>query len=303
VRGVLTDPAYIIVCCGVAQGLGLVGRALVDDGAKRVAVENPSNIGTRGVLRANGLELVAVPVDELGVDVAALERTHADAVLVTPAHQYPTGVVLAPERRAAMLAWARCGRRWIIEDDYDAEFRYDRAPVSAVQGLAPDRVIYVSSVSKTLSPALRLGWIVAPPELSDPIRHGKDLADRGCPTLEACALADFLRRGEYDRHLRRARTAYRRRRDTLITALSRLDPQLTVLGAAAGLHLTLTLPPNQPERDLIERCARLDLAVGALEEQWLGLARWPGVLLGYAAVSEPSLTVAIQRFQKALQEH
>ena len=164
------------------------------------------------------------------------------AVLVTPAHQYPTGVVLAPERRAALLAWAADRDAFVLEDDYDAEYRYDRQPVGALQGLDPQRVAYMSSISKTVAPALRVGWLVAPPALAEAIEHEKLDDDRGTPVLTQLGLAVLLERGELDRHVRSSRLVYRRRRDALIAALERDLPELRPHGAAAGLHLLVDLP-------------------------------------------------------------
>jgi GntR family transcriptional regulator/MocR family aminotransferase len=280
VRGAIAPPERVIACAGVAQGMGLAAAALAASGVRRIAVEDPASPGTREVLAANGLKVEPVPVDRNGIDAAALSRSGAEAVLVTPAHQYPTGVVLSPQRRTALLAWDG----WILEDDYDAEFRYDRAPVSALQGLAPDRVIYVGSVSKTLSPALRLGWLVAPGGLVDDLRERKRLADLGCATLDGLALARLITTGGYDRHLRRARIAYRRRRDALAGAL---HPH-HIAGAAAGLHLTLVLP----DRDAEQRAAAGNVLVSTLSEHYLGEPTAAGLLLGYAALPEPALTAA-----------
>ena len=188
------------------------------------------------VARAAGLD-VGVPVGEHGIRVDALERTDADALVLTPSHQWPTGGVLSPERRAAVLRWADDRGALVVEDDYDAEYRYDRAPIGAMQGLAPDRVVYAGTASKTLAPGLRLGWLVLPPRLVGAFAEAKLLADRGSPVLDQLAFADFLDRGEFDRHLRRMRPLYRRRRDALLAALGERLPELEPAGIAAGLHL------------------------------------------------------------------
>jgi GntR family transcriptional regulator/MocR family aminotransferase len=180
---------------------------------------------------AAGLEVVGVPVGEDGIRVDSLERTDADAVILTPSHQWPTGAVLAPDARAAALRWAQRRGTLIVEDDYDAEYRYDRAPIGAMQGLAPDRVVYAGTASKTLAPGLRLGWLVVPADLVDDIAEAKLLADRGSPVLDQLAFADFLERGELDRHLRRMRPVYRRRRDMLIQALREHAPDLEPAGS------------------------------------------------------------------------
>ena len=193
-----------------------------------------------------------MPIDEDGIRVDALDGVDADAVVLTPSHQWPTGAVLSAERRAAVLRWAQRRNALVIEDDYDAEYRYDRAPIGAVQGLAPDRVLYAGTASKTLAPGLRLGWLVVPPHLLDAIATAKLLADRGSPVLDQLAFADFLSCGEFDRHVRRMRPVYRRRRDALLGALRSLAPDLEPAGIAAGLHLVAYLPDDLDERRVVE---------------------------------------------------
>ena len=184
--------------------------------------------------------------------VDGLERAGADAVVVTPAHQHPTGVVMTGERRAELLAWLRERQAVAIEDDYDAEYRYDRAAIGALQGLDPDRVVYTGSASKTLAPALRLGWLVAPRSLLGAVGHEKLLADRGTARIEQHAFADFLARGELDRHLRRMRNRYRGRRDAVVGALAEALPEAEIRGVAAGLHVTVQLPDGVDEGALRE---------------------------------------------------
>jgi len=289
VRGVLADPDDVVIVAGVAQGAGLVAAALSDRGAWRVAVEDPSSAGTREVIAAAGLEVVPVPVDGEGLVVDALAATDADAVLVTPAHQFPTGVVLSPGRRAALADWAARSGGTVIEDDYDAEFRFDRSPVAAVQGLAPEAVAYVGSVSKTLSPALRLGWLVPPRGLLDAVVERKRLADLGCPTLEGLAFARLLERGTYDRALRRARQAYRRRRDAVLDGLG---PAVPVSGAAAGLHLVLGLDADADEVAVAAAARAAGVDVATLAEHRLAAQEPRGLLLGFAALPEAALRFA-----------
>jgi GntR family transcriptional regulator / MocR family aminotransferase len=294
VRGVDADPTRIVVCGGVSEVLVVVARALVAQGARRIGVEDPSHAETRGLLAHHGLEPVPIPVDRDGLDVAALAAAAPDAVLVTPAHQFPTGAVLAPERRAALVAWARRTGALVIEDDYDAEYRYDRAPVGAVQGLAPDHVVHAHSVSKSLAPALRLGWAVLPARLAATVAEEKRRADLGAPVLEQLALAGFLARGELDRHLRHTRPAYRRRRDALLRAL----PGLRAQGAAAGLHV-LALLPGGDEDAVVRAAAALDLAVEPLGPHAI-VPHPPALVLGYARVPEPALAEAAARLRRAL---
>jgi GntR family transcriptional regulator/MocR family aminotransferase len=227
------------------QSLNLV-LATVD--ASPVAFEDPGP----GLPGGGG---VPVPVDGEGLDVQALRRTGARAVLVTPAHQWPTGVVLTGPRRRELIAWARDCDGVIVEDDYDAEFRYDRDPVGSLQGLAPDHVVSLGTVSKSLAPALRLGWIVVPPRLFEPLARAKWLADRGSPGIDQLALATLIESGRYDRHLRRVRSEYAARRETLVAALTRHAPHLAVTGLAAGFHAVLHLPPGTAEDGVISSAA------------------------------------------------
>ena len=225
VRGVVADPERVVITNGYTQGLGLVCRALATAGARRIALEDPSNPEDAMVAIRAGLDPVRVGVDAGGTRLDDVMRVDPDALVLTPAHQHPTGVVLAGERREALLAWLRRRNAVVIEDDYDAEFRYDRAAVGALQGLDPDRVAYAGSASKTLAPALRLGWLVVPPALLESVTQEKLLADRGTARIEQYAFADFLNRGELDRHLRRMRARYRRRRDALVEALAAALPE------------------------------------------------------------------------------
>jgi len=230
----------VLVCNGMAQGLSLVLQALRPD---VVACEDPGAVATaRAAASTVGATVVPVPVDDGGLDVAALAATRARAVMVTPAHQWPTGVVLAPERRQALVAWARDHDAMVLEDDYDAEFRYDREPVGTLQGLAPDRVVALGTVSKSLAPALRLGWAVLPLSLVDAVSAAKDAADRGTAALDQLALALLVESGRYDRHLRRVRSEYARRRTALVDSLGRHAPGVPVTGLAAGFHAVAHLP-------------------------------------------------------------
>src|SRR6266545_219616 len=215
-REALAEPEQIVVVQGTAQGICLLLHVLSARSASGVAVEDPSHTTQHERIRAFGFELVPRPVDHHGMVVAGLE---ADTVLVTPAHQFPTGSVLSGERRRELLAWSHAGGGLIVEDDYDAEFRYDREPVRALQGVAPEQVIQLGTVSKTLAPALRLGWLVAPPGLADDAARTKRLLDDFSPALDQLTLAELLTRGHYDRHVRRARAVYRARRDRLLAAL------------------------------------------------------------------------------------
>jgi GntR family transcriptional regulator/MocR family aminotransferase len=290
VRGTSARAENVVVCNGYAQGIALVVQVLARAGATRLAVEDPSaDDDAVPAARAAGLEVVGVPVDEHGIRPDALARTDADALVLTPSHQWPTGGVLAPDRRAAALRWAEDRGALIVEDDYDAEYRYDRAPIGAMQGLAPDRVIYAGTASKTLAPGLRLGWLIAPPQLVDPIAGAKALADRGSPVLDQLAFADFLHRGEFDRHLRRMRPLYRRRRDALLDALQEHLPELEPAGIAAGLHLVAYLPGDLDEADVERAAADRGLAVHRLAPYRLSGAGRPGLIFGYATLDEATI--------------
>jgi GntR family transcriptional regulator / MocR family aminotransferase len=287
-RGVVCDPELVVVTSGMAQGMALIARALVARGAVRIGVEDPSSAPGRDQLSTNGLEVLAVPVDEDGLQTDVVERLAPDAVFVAPAHQFPLGVVLAPERRAALIEWARRTGGLVLEDDYDAEYRYDRAPVGAVQGLAPELVAYAGSVSKTLAPGLRLGWMVAPERLAEAVIAAKASDDLGTPVVEQLALADFLDCGELDRHLRRTRGVYRARRDALVAALARHLPGSEPAGVAAGLHLVVHLPPQMDERAVLERARSRGVGLYGLSEHRVEPGP-PALLLGYGRITEPAI--------------
>jgi GntR family transcriptional regulator / MocR family aminotransferase len=301
VRGVVADPEHIVVTNGYTQGLGLVCHALAAAGAQRIALENPSNPEDTLVAAHAGLEPVPIGVDAAGTRVDELKRANADAVVLTPAHQHPTGVVLTGERRTAVLAWLRASNTIAIEDDYDAEYRYDRAAVGALQGLDPGRVIYAGSTSKTLAPALRLGWLVVPPSLLQAVSHEKLLADRGTARLEQHAFADFLARGELDRHLRRTRARYRNRRDAIIDALTHALPEAAVHGVAAGLHVTVQLPDGVDEQAIQEeaRHRRVELETMA-DYRPDTQGRPPVLLLGYAQMPESAIRAGVHELAKAI---
>ena len=292
VRGVVADPARIVVTCGYSQGLRIVCHALAGG---RIAVEDPSNPEQPAITARAGFEAVPVPVDDEGIRVDALPDVQA--VVVTPAHQHPTGVVLSPDRRTALLAWLREHDAIAIEDDYDAEYRYDRAAIGALQGLDPDRVVYAGSVSKTLAPALRLGWLVVPPALVNAVTHEKYLADMGSARIEQLALADFLARGELDRHLRRMRARYRHRRDVLVAALADALPEAEVVGIAAGLHVTVRLPYDEPAIRERARERRIDLRTLSDYRPHTGPAT---LMLSYAVMSEPAIRAGVHELAAAV---
>jgi GntR family transcriptional regulator / MocR family aminotransferase len=262
VRAVDAHADQVVVCGGFAQGLGIVLRTLARAGLTRVAFEDPGSVGTISAAAvAAGGDAVAVPVDELGIDVDALDVSGARVVVLTPAHQWPTGVVLAAERRHRLITWARERDAIVIEDDYDAEFRYDREPVGSLQGLAPDRVVALGTVSKSLAPALRLGWAVAPATIADEVAVAKRLADRGTPGLDQLALATLIESGRHDRHLRRMRTEYAARRSALVESLAAHAPDIRLTGLAAGFHAVAHLPDGADEQHIIGQARTRGVAI------------------------------------------
>jgi GntR family transcriptional regulator/MocR family aminotransferase len=299
-RGVIADPAQIVIVQGTAQSVDLLLRVLRARGASRVAVEDPSHTRQHERIQAMGLEVVPRPVDKHGMVVDGLE---ADAVLVTPAHQFPTGCVLSGERRRDLIAWARANRSLIIEDDYDSEFRYDREPVRALQGLAPDHVAQLGTVSKTLAPSLRLGWLVVPAHLVDEAERTKRLLDDYSPALDQLALAELLNRGDYDRHVRRARGVYRARRDRMLAALAKHLPELMVEGIAAGMHLVLRLPPGADDLAIAEDARRAGIRLPALSSFRIKPANSGGLVVGYGRLHESAVEPAIEALAKVVRPH
>ncbi|MEU0531363.1 PLP-dependent aminotransferase family protein [Amycolatopsis tolypomycina] len=288
-RGIRVDPGEIIVVAGVAQALTLVGEVLRQHGVLEVAVEDPGSLGARQHLHHCGLVTPPVPVDDDGLVVSSLA---APAVLLTPAHQFPTGVVLGGSRRRELLRWAAAGGI-VIEDDYDAEHRYDRAPVPAVRSMLPE-VCYTGSVSKLLAPALRVGWLLAPPRFFPDLVAAKRFADLGNPVLAQLVLARLMETGELERQLRVVRGRHRRRRDAMIRALASALPSAVVHGAAAGLHLTVTFEGEVD--DVAVAAAALAEGVKVQPLSWhRQLPGRPGLVLGYAArtVSEIEEGVAV----------
>jgi GntR family transcriptional regulator/MocR family aminotransferase len=264
VRGLRAGAEDILIVNGFAQGFALLARILPAHGIDAIAVEEPGSTGARDQLREWGMSTPPVAVDRDGLDVTELERSGASAVLVTPAHHYPIGVVLAPERRRRLLEWVRGSEgRFIIEDDYDAEYRYDSNPVGSLQPFDPERVITGSSISKTLAPGLRLGWLVLPTALIDAAVRLKAAFDLGTGVLGQAAFADLLRSGDFDRHLRHSRIRYRRRRQHLAERLADASPHLRVSGLDAGLSLCIyvDLPDDQAVADRLKsagvRCEAL----------------------------------------------
>jgi GntR family transcriptional regulator/MocR family aminotransferase len=299
----VADPEQMVICTGYAQGVTLLMGVLAARGAKRLALEDPSsNDDALPAARAAGLDVVGIPVDGDGIRVDALRDSGADAVILTPSHQWPTGSVLSARNRAAVIRWAAERGAVIVEDDYDAEYRYDRTPVGSVQGLAPDHVVYAGSASKTLAPGLRLGWFVLPAHLTEPMAAAKIAADRGSAALEQMALADFVTRGEFDRHLRRMRPVYRRRRDVLLAALARHLPRLEPDGVSAGLHLVTWLPPHLDEAAVVAAARRAGVGLDAVGPYRISNPGPGGLIFGYATVSERAIAEGVATLAQVISE-
>jgi GntR family transcriptional regulator / MocR family aminotransferase len=292
VRAAAAEPEDIVVCAGFAQGLGIVLHVLARRGVRRVAFEDPGygDGATMAAAERAGIEAVPVPVDDLGLDVAALDASGARAVVVTPAHQWPTGVVLAPERRRALADWACERNALVVEDDYDAEFRYDREPVGSVQGLAPGHVIGLGTVSKSLAPAVRLGWILCPPALTRAVAEEKRLADRGSPVLDQLALAALIESGRYGRHLRHMRPVYAARRAALVDALARHAPGVRLTGLDAGFHAVAHLAEGKDERHVVSEARKRSVGLyGMSTYRASGAAEPPRLVLGFGDLTENAI--------------
>jgi GntR family transcriptional regulator/MocR family aminotransferase len=299
-RGVYAQPHRVVICSGFYQGLMLVARALKARGVRAAAVESFGFDAYRDLLNDAGLRIPAIYVDDLGArttDLAGMRGV--GVVLLTPAHQYPTGVELSPGRRAAAIDWARATGGVILEDDYDGEFRYDRYPVGALQNLDPGRVVYFGSVSKSLAPGLRLAWIVVPEDLVPDVVAAKGPAD-GSSSLEQLTLAEFITSGSYDRHVRSMRQRYRRRRDQLVAALQQTAPHVRVTGIAAGLQAVIELP-RDTERAVVRAAASHGLAVSGMSDyryqptgtKWQ-LPQQDALVIGFAAPSDSAWAGALE---------
>lgn len=296
VRAATASADTVTITHRTSDGVARLARALAADGVRRVAVEDPGWPRLRAAIRAAGHEVVGVPVDEQGIRVDRLSDD-VGAVLLSPAHQFPVGVVLSPDRRARLLAWAERTDGLVIEDDYDAEFRYDRRPVSTLQGMAPDRVVLTGSVSKTLSPALGLGWLVAPARFNALLRA--EVAGVP-PVLDQLTFAELIESGGYDRHLRGARQRYRARRDALLEALAERLPRCEPSGAAAGLHLLLRLPEGVTGTEVVARARGGGLEVADLHRYRIEPAEDDTLVLGYANLPDTAVHAAVDVLARAV---
>ncbi|MGV0810322.1 PLP-dependent aminotransferase family protein [Mycolicibacterium boenickei] len=302
VRGVRTTPESIVICSGVRDGVDLMGRVL---GRRRpVAVEAHGLFVFRDALSALDIPTTPIGVDEHGAVISDLDRLDTPAVLLTPAHQSPFGMALHPARRTAVIDWAQRTGGYAMDDDYDGEFRYDRQPVGALQSLDPERVVYLGSASKSLAQVMRVGWMVLPEALIDPIIAAAGGAQYHVDALTALTLADFIRTGAYDRHVRRMRNRYRRRRDALVTALAGFD--LGIGGLSAGVNLLLTLPDGA-EPEVLHRAGEAGIALSGLS-----IMRHPqagpdipdpdGVIIGFGGPAEHAFSPAVDALCRVLAE-
>jgi GntR family transcriptional regulator / MocR family aminotransferase len=296
-RGIRVTPDEVIITAGVAQALALLARSLRETGLSEVAVEDPGSLGARQQLQSWGLATPPVAVDDHGLRVSELRASAAAAVMITPAHQFPMGVVLDGARRRDLRQWALDGGL-VIEDDYDAEHRYDRPPVPALRAVLPDRVCYAGSVSKLLAPALRVGWLLVPPALHESVVAAKRDIDLGNAVLPQLALAELMASGDLERHHRLLRKRHVRRRDAMIQAMRAYLPQARVHGAAAGLHLTLTFADpglgSGLASDADLAAAALDLGVKTQPLSWHRQRPGPqGLVLGYAASTPAQIDAGI----------
>jgi GntR family transcriptional regulator/MocR family aminotransferase len=299
VRGAAADPEQTMVCTGFAQALSLICRWLAARGVERVALEDPGWHPHRLIVEQAGLRVAPVPVDADGIRVDALDPD-ASAVVVTPAHQFPTGVVLSRERRAALIEWAEDGERLIVEDDFDAEYRYDGTGLGALQGLAPDRVAHIGSASKRLTPGMRLGWALLPSWLAWPLTQAKAVEDGGSEAIGQLALHDFLARGELDRHIRRMRLRYQRRREALLEALARRLPQARVREGAAGLYELVELPEGTDEAAVTAAAGERGVGLEGLSLHRFDPRGPPGLVLGFASLPEPAIEHGIRLLGEAM---
>lgn len=299
-RGVSAGADRLLVVNGFNHGLSLWARALHRRGHRHVAVEEPTLPLLRAVLRHAGFTPHPVPVDEEGLRLDALEEAPATAVVVAPAHQFPTGSVLSAARRAALLRWAERRDGQIAEDDYDGEFRYDRASVGALQGLHPERVLYAGTASKSLAPGLRLAWIVAPSPLLAGLTEERLASERQPPILDQLALRELVESGAYDRHLRRMRQVYRRRRDRLVALVRERTPEVRVSGVAAGLHAVLRLPPGSDDERVVARLAARSIAADRVAAYQALPGGPPMLVVGYGTPPEHAAGAALDAFTREL---
>jgi GntR family transcriptional regulator / MocR family aminotransferase len=302
VRAAVADPERVFITSGAAHAMSVLWHALRGRGARRVAVEDPEWPAIRATVEQAGLEVVPVWVDEHGLDVTRLEGAEVGAVVVSAAHQYITGAVLAPTRRGRLIAWARRQGALVVEYDADAEYRYGREPIGSLQGQAPECVAYIGTANATLAPALRLAWLITPCHLVGEVAAQIEIGRAVPSALTQATYARLLERGEIDRHLRRARRHYQARRRALIAALGQRLPEATVDGASAGLHLIAWLPEGAQEAQISDAAARRTVAIHTLHHDAIVTTpRPPALLLGYGMIPEPAIARAVELLADSVQ--
>jgi GntR family transcriptional regulator/MocR family aminotransferase len=293
----------MVICSGYTQGLRLVCDALAAAGARSIALEDPCLPDHRATAMASGLDVVPIGVDRGGARPEGFSPPALSAVVLTPAHQAPLGATLAAERRAEFVRTAARCDAYVVEDDYDGEFRYDRHPIGALQGLAPERVIYAGSASKILAPGLRLGWLALPGDLVDAVVEAKRRADRGSDVLTQLAFAELIESGGLDRHVRRMRRHYRHRRDALVAALAHHAPAIPVHGISAGLHAVVLLPQGLSEADVLAAARERQIALTGLAPFWQRKPRrTQGLVVGYGTPSEHEFPAALEHLGRLLRD-
>lgn len=300
-RAVRCNPRQVVIVNGTQQAVDLLARILLEPG-DRVAVENPGYAAARQVFASYRAQIVPIPVEQDGIAVERLGGSGARLALVAPSHQFPTGVTLCLPKRLSLLNWARAEGGLVIEDDYDSELRFEGRPLASLQGLDEHGVVvYLGSFSEVLFPSLRVGYAVLPPDLVEPLEEAKELTDRQTPILEQQVLADFLREGHFDRHLRRTRELYRGRRQALVDAVRYyLGGAVTVIGANAGMHVMVRLPEHLDEADVVDRSASAGVGVYPAAQCYYGASLGPALVLGYAAMDEEMIREGVARLAQVL---
>lgn len=296
VRGAHATPEQVVITGGTRQGVELLWTVMAEHGARRVAIERPGWRGMSETAADAGLLTVSLPVDEHGLVVEHLEQERVDAVALAPAHQYPTGAVLSATRRMALVEWARRRGALIVEDDYDAEYRYDRQPIGSLQGLAPEHVVYCGTTSKTLAPAMRLGWLVLPRALADQVATRQRRRGSMPSPLNQLALSDLIERGELDRHLRRQRRRYALRREALLEALAQQLPEAKIAGAAAGLYIVVGLPDGISEQSVLTAARSRGIALEGVG------GSSPALVVGYANLADAAVVPAVEALAASVRE-
>jgi GntR family transcriptional regulator/MocR family aminotransferase len=304
-RAVRCEASQILVTTGSQQGLQISAQVLLD-AKDRVGMEEPGYPGARQALMTTGAHLIPVPVDREGMNVAKLASArNARAVYITPSHQYPLGMTMSATRRMLLLNWAVHTGAWIIEDDYDSEYRFGSRPIASLQGLDTNaRVIYIGTFSKVLFPALRLGYVVVPKDLIPAFSAARDAADVFSSTLYQAVMTDFIREGHFARHIRRMRMLYMERRTALVNAIHiQMGDMLEVIGAEAGMHLVALLPPGSDDVAISREAAQRGISAMPLSICYSKPPARGGLILGYGGVSAHQIRDGMRKLRMSVQGH